>query len=142
MAAALFLSSCAGLVGPPGGADAERLAALVNSGTPEALSQSSSLPFLVDQEIVSLKGDVAAFWKAVRGVRLELAVIPGFPAPLVTGDTYKDFGASFETRVFFKKYLPREARLYTFTVQGGKRVMLIAKDDLFSRTVYGLKGPF
>jgi hypothetical protein len=140
--AAAALASCATFVAAPGEQAAEGLARFVNSTAPEALARASSAPFLVDQEIVSLSGDVGVFWKALKDGGVKLSSIAGAPPVAVTGETFRQFSPSFEMKVFFKKYVPGEARLYTLAAGGGKKFLLVAREEMLSRTIYGIKGPF
>jgi hypothetical protein len=140
-ACAVSLGSCATFLRPPEGGEAARLAERINSGGADALAGQSSLPFLVDQEIVQIKGDVAAFWKAVKesGIRLagtSDAVLNAGP------EAYRAFADTFEMKAFFKKYVPPGARIVSLATQAGKRVLLIIADEMFASRIYGFKGPF
>jgi len=102
----------------------------------------SAVPFLLDQEIVVLPQDVAAFWDTIAAVGFQVtepALETGEP---VGPDSYKLFYDSFEVRTYFKKYLKPNARLLTLSVHGGQRLLLLVRDRFGRRTVYGFKGPY
>jgi hypothetical protein len=137
---AASLASCATFIQPPGGGEAARLADQINSGRADALAGQSSLPFLVDQEIVQIKADVAAFWKALTESGLRFSGTP--EAAKVGPDSYQAFADTFEMKIFFKKYVPGNARIITLATQAGKKVLLVVADEMFASRIYGFKGPF
>ncbi len=138
-ACAASLASCATFLQPSGGGESARLAQRINSSGADALARESSLPFVVDQEIVQLTGDVTAFWEAVKGIRFT-----GAPDAVMNAgpEAYPAFADTFEMKVFFKKYVPRGARIVSLATEAGKKVLLVVADEMFGSRIYGFKGPF
>jgi hypothetical protein len=139
-AALLFLASCATLQRDERGV--QGIAGLVNSGQAESLAAMSTLPFLLDQEILVLPQDVAFFWKSMlaAGWRLEEPVVERGAA--AGPDSYLQFRDSLEARAFFKKYVRKGTRLLELRAGDGRRVLLLVRYTAFSRKISGFKGPF
>jgi len=140
--ALLALGSCATLQSSRDQRRVQGIAQLVNSGRAEELTAMSSVPFLLDQEILVLPRDVAFFWKSVlaAGYRLEEPKLErGGP---VGPDSYRQFRDSMEVRTFFKKYLRKGTRLLELGTGDGRRVLLLVRTTAFSRAISGFKGPF
>jgi hypothetical protein len=142
LATAALLASCATTDLSRGQGDAAQLADLVNSGQAKQLAALSAVPFLLDGEILALKGDVASFWQGVvssgyriAGASVQRSVPPG-------PDGYRDFADTMDVKVFFKKYLGKDTRLVELATSDGKRVLLLMADGFASRAIYGFRGPF
>ena len=140
LAALVALSSCATLKRDERGV--ESIARLVNAGQAERLAGMSTLPFLLDQEILVLPQDVAFFWTSMlaAGYRLEEPRLEGGSA--IGPDSYKEFRDSMEARTFFKKYVRKGTRLLELRTADGRRVLLLVRFTAFSRQISGFKGPF
>ncbi len=114
----------------------------INDGQADKLAAMSSTPFLVDGEIVSLKPDIAAFWKGIvnAGFRVEKATFElGGP---VSAESYKYFADTMEVKSFFSQYVKKDARVLAFRSTKGERIFIIVRESGSSRTIYGFKGPF
>ena len=141
-AAIMALASCATIQRSRDQSDAEAVARLINDRQPQTLAAMSSTPFLVDGEIVALKGDVASFWSGIvkAGFRVEGATLGQGSA--LTGESYKQFADTMEVKTFFAQYVKKDARILEMrTSTSGDRILLIFRDS-FSKTIYGFKGPF
>jgi hypothetical protein len=134
------LSSCATLKRDERGV--ESIARLVNTGQAGRLAEMSTLPFLLDQEILVLPQDVAFFWTSMlaAGYRLEEPRLEGGSA--IGPDSYKAFRDSMEARTFFKKYVRKGSRLLELRTADGRRILLLLRSTAFSRRIIGFKGPF
>ena len=142
-AAILVLASCASLQRAWDQGNVEAVAKLINERQPEKLAAMSSTPFLVDGEIVALKGDVASFWRGIvkAGFRVE-GVTLGQGSGL-TGESYKQFADTMEVKTFFAQYVKKDARILEMrTSTSGDRILLILRESGSSKTIYGFKGPF
>jgi hypothetical protein len=140
--AVVCLASCATIQAPREAGDAARAADLINTGRADALASSSAVPFMVDQEILMIKADIAGFWQAVAKSGLRISRAPGSAAAAAGPASAAAFADTFEARTFFKKYVPPAAKLVTFVTSTGKKVILLVKDEMFGSTIYGFKGPF
>jgi hypothetical protein len=140
LALLLVLASCATIKRDE--RRAESIAKLVNTGQAEKLVSMSTVPFLLDQEILVLPSDVAYFWKSIlaAGYKLEEPRVErGSP---VGPESYREFRDSMEVRTFFKKYLKKNARLLELKTGNGQRVLLLVRFTAFSRRISGFKGPY
>jgi hypothetical protein len=141
-AAALLLSSCASIQRAQDKGRIGQIAGLINAGDAEKLTAMSAVPFLLDQEIVPLRQDIEAFWRDVAKAGFSIegpALEKGTP---VTADSYRAFADTMEVKTFFSKYLKKGARVLELSTGSGRRIILLVRDTLFSRTLYGFKGPF
>lgn len=142
LAATLLLSSCASIQRAQDTGRVGRIAALINAGESEKLAAMSAVPFLLDQEIIPLRADMALFWRDVvrAGFRVEgPALERGSP---VSAESYRAFADTLEAKAYFSRYVKKGARVLELTTAGGARIILLVRDTLFSRTLYGFKGPF
>jgi hypothetical protein len=140
LAVLLLLASCATIKRDE--RRAESIARLVNTGQAEKLVSMSTVPFLLDQEILVLPSDVAYFWKSIlaAGYRLEEPRVErGSP---VGPESYREFRDSMEVRTFFKKYVREGARLLELKTGDRQRVLLLVRFTAFSHRISGFKGPY
>ncbi len=101
----------------------------------------SALPFLVDQDIVTLKADVDSFWKTVAGSGFSVDASAPFSTP-VTASSWREFADTMEVKTFFSKYVAEGTRILELSA-AGKRVLLLVHDEPFGKmTLVGFKGPF
>lgn len=140
--AVLLLSSCASIQRAQDQGRVGQIAGLINAGNAEKLAAMSAVPFLLDQEIVPLRQDIDAFWREVAKAGFTIdgpALEKGTP---VTAESFRTFADTMEVKTFFTRYLPKGARVLELTTGSGRRIILLVRDTLFSRTLYGFKGPF
>ncbi len=115
---------------------------LLNTGQAQKLASMSVTPFLVDGEIVLLKGDVASFWDGIVkvGFRVEGASLDqGTP---ITAESYKQFADTMEVKSFFSQYVKKDARVLSMTSSKGTHVLLLMRRDVLYLKIIGFKGPF
>jgi hypothetical protein len=142
LAGLLGLASCATLQSSGDRSRVEGIARLVNAGQAEKLASMSSLPFLLDQEILLLPQDVAFFWKGIleAGYRLREPELESGSA--VGPESYRAFRDCMEVRTFFEKYVKRGTRLLELKTADDRRVLLLVRSTAFARRISGFKGPF
>jgi len=141
-AAAVALASCASIQRAQDQGRVGQIARLINSGEAEKLTALSAVPFLLDQEIIPLRADIAGFWKDVAkaGYKVEGPELEkGSP---VSADSYRVFADTMEAKAFFARYVKKGARVLELSTGDGRKIVLLVRDTLFSRTLYGFKGPF
>jgi hypothetical protein len=141
-AAAVALASCASIQRAQDQVRVGQIARLINSGEAEKLTALSAVPFLLDQEIIPLRADIAGFWKDVvkAGYKVEGPELEkGSP---VSADSYRVFADTMEAKAFFARYVKKGARVLELSTGDGRKIVLLVRDTLFSRTLYGFKGPF
>jgi hypothetical protein len=142
LAVAISLTSCASIQRAQDQGRVGQIARLINSGEAEKLAAMSAIPFLLDQEIIPLREDIATFWRNVvkAGYKVEGPELErGQPVSAVS---FRAFADTMEVKAFFARYVKNGARVIELSTTGGRRLTLLVRDTLFSRTLYGFKGPF
>jgi hypothetical protein len=138
----LLLAACASLQQSRDDGNVQRIARLINEGRAAELTRMSAVPFLLDQEIVVLPRDVDTFWSTIIEVGFKV-LEPALEAGERVGpDSYKQFYDSMEVRTYFKKYLKKSTRLLALGTGSGQRMLLLVRDSVGHRTIYGFKGPY
>ncbi|MCD6122085.1 MAG: hypothetical protein J7K04_09640 [Spirochaetales bacterium] len=138
----LVLSSCVSFVHMQDNNSVSSFTNLINTGKTDRLVKMSKTPFLLDQEIIVLPGDIKALWANIikAGYKIkEPQLENGEP---VNENTYLEFYNSMEVKTFFKKYVKKGARIIKFKTGRGKRIMLIIEPSLFGSNIRGFKGPY
>jgi hypothetical protein len=142
VACAIALCSCASLQRARDGEAVKSVTGLVNAGQAERLATMSTVPFIVDGEIVALAADVAGFWDGIvkAGFRIEDPVLD--MGQEVGPDAYVRFADTMEARTFFERYVKKGSRIVELSTASGARILLLVRPDWFSWKVMGWKGPF
>jgi hypothetical protein len=140
--AVAVLTSCATLQRSQDEGNARQVTDLVDSGQAEKLAAMSALPFLLDQEIVLLPADTAAFWKALAAAGFHLGAAGLLRALPAAPENFSESAPSMEVKTFFKKYVHEGARILELETGAGRKVLLIIGEEAFSRKIYGFKGPY
>lgn len=141
-AAAVTLASCASIQRAQDQGRVGGIARLINSGQAEELAAMSAVPFLLDQEIIPLRADLTTFWQGVvkAGYKVEGPELEkGSP---VNAESYRAFADTMEAKAFFARSVKKGARVLELSTSGDRRIVLLVRYTLFSRTLYGFKGPF
>jgi hypothetical protein len=139
---ALALCSCASIQRARDQGNMDRLAALLSSGDWEELAKISSTPFLLDQEIILLEGDVRTFWSSIVQVGFKVQEPVLEEATRIGPESYREFRDSMEVRTFFKKYLKKNSRILQLRTSTGERILLLVTDSCCGSQINGFKGPF
>lgn len=114
---------------------------LVNYGEVETLVAQSSLPFVLDGEILFSEGTVSGFWAGFResGFLLENAV-PVVIEEVVPGTSSK-FSDSGEMEMFFDTYLVEKAVCVDLETAGGVVYLLLGEKKGDYPEILGFRGP-
>jgi hypothetical protein len=138
---ALFVFTSCASIQTRDGNDAALIVRALSTGRADLLAGMSSLPFLVDQEIVSLQADVDSFWKTMAGSGFRVDASGPLSVP-VSESSYREFADTMEVRTFFAKYVVKGTRILELS-SSGKRVLLLVHEEPFGRMlIQGFKGPF
>ena len=139
-AIALLLASCATI--GDGKVAGLKVADYIDKGQADDLTKLSSVPFIVDADIVNLPADISTFWKAIvaTGFKVNQKAV----SRLIKKDAegIKTFGDTMEIRTFFAKYIDPQAVLVELSAADGRKLLLILKDFGPKSVLYGLKGPY
>ncbi len=141
-AAAAALASCSSIQRAQDQGRMGQIARLISSGEAEKLAAMSAVPFLLDQEIIPLRADIAAFWKDVVKAGYKVVGPELEKGSPVSAESYRAFADSMEAKAFFARYVKKGARVLELSTGDGRRIVLLVRDALFARTLYGFRGPF
>ena len=139
---AVLLASCASIQRSKDEGNVERISELINDGQVDRLTAMTEVPFLLDQEIIVLKTDMATFWSTIVEVGYKVEEPTLEQGVMVGPESYKRFYESMEVETFFKKYLEKRSRLLELKTNTGQRILLLVTDTMFTRTIHGFKGPY
>jgi len=141
LAVLLLFASCGTLQRMSDEKGASWVARQLNEGRTAGLAEVSTLPFLLDGEILALPEDAVILWEglAKAGLKLEAELSRAVP---VGTDTWREFGSGRDVQVFFRKYVAEGARLFELATTGGRYVLVLYRSSWGSRAIYGFKGPY
>ncbi|MFO8063663.1 MAG: hypothetical protein ACQETQ_09720 [Spirochaetota bacterium] len=137
----VLISSCATA---PVAQRENRIMGLVDRLNGESLvrvMEVTSVPFVLDREILSLERDVETMWSNMREAGFFLLnaeideIIP------VHEDSYRRFGDTMDMRVFFEKYIPEDATLVRISSDNGDFLFLLGDKFWGVPRMYAMKGP-
>ena len=119
-----------------------QVASYINQGQADQLTKLSSVPFIIDRDIVNIPADIGVFWKAftATGFKVEQSQVSQLLARDAAG--IKAFGDTMEIRSFFSKYVDPKAVLVQLDAKDGRKLLLIVKDQGSKSVLYGFKGPY
>lgn len=135
------LSSCATV---PVAQREGRIMALVDRINGDSLTrivEVSSVPFVLDREILALETDVRTMWANLRdaGFVLVNAEIEEI-MPLRSG-SYKRFGDTMDMRVFFDDYVPDDATLVRIGSDNGDFLFVLGDRFWGVPRMFAMTGP-
>jgi hypothetical protein len=137
--ASVFMLSCASLQYVQKDEDVLKLIELINRGESETLTKLSLVPFLLDGEILMLKGDAGRLWENLKnsGFRLNGAAVAAIEP--VSDTSFSTFSDSMEVEVYFKKYVPESAKIAHVEAEGVSCTMILNGKDEGFPMIMGLK---
>lgn len=140
-AALVSFSGCATIGGPGIDVSAvEKIIFDVNQGDFEELIRLSMVPFVFDREIIMRESDVVLLWTGLTNGGFNL------PGGKVTGteklspESYTVFSESWEMKVFFEKYVPKQAYIAYVSADGRRTAFLLGKSADGTARIYGIGG--
>lgn len=123
----LVFFSCASLRFEQREADIMKIISLINGGDSAKLAEVSETPFLLDDEIIMLEGDISTLWTNITAAGFTIAGPDVYLIEQKGEDSYSTFGESMEVESFFSKYLPNTARIAR--VEGDNVKLLLLVND-------------
>jgi hypothetical protein len=136
-----FVSACATVPVAQRERRIESVIRLVNDGDVERLVELSSVPFVLDQEIIALEGDVASLWRGLvdAGLAFDDADIRRIDP--VDATSHREFGDTFEMDVYFQQYLAEDGTIVEIDSDLGGFLLLLGDKQKGYPMIFGLKGP-
>ncbi|MBN2736791.1 MAG: hypothetical protein JXR70_07395 [Spirochaetales bacterium] len=120
--------------------DMEFILSAFNEKQTDFLITQTAIPFLIDSEIILQKSDIVYYWESM----VQIGPLEGYKiGPLTklnTEDSYL-YSDSLEVKLFFQKYLPKQAYLAVIESYQGMFHMIIAYDKNNMPHIFGIRGP-
>lgn len=136
-----FVSACATVPVAQRERRIESVINLVNAGDVEQLVELSSVPFVLDQEIIALEGDVASLWSGLIEAGLEFDDADIRRIEPADSGSYREFGDTFEMDVYFQQYLAEDGTIVEIDSNLGGFLLLLGDRQMGFPMIFGLKGP-
>jgi hypothetical protein len=138
-AAVFLLSSCASVRFVQKEADVMALVSLINQGEAETLSRLTQSPFLFDREILMLAKDTKTVWKNLAEAGFALDQPKVLRIEPVSEESYRDFADVMEIEVYFRKYVPKTAKIARIESRGGSCLFILNDKQAGYPLILGLK---
>lgn len=141
LAALLFLSGCASLPTSQRESRVEALLEVLAAGEVDEAVELTSVPFLLDSEILTTEQDAKLLWsnlKEVSALFVAAEIISIRPA---WEEDYTLFNDSAEMRVFFERALPENPSLVEIATPHGRFFLLLSGRRFGTPRFVGMKGP-
>ena len=113
----------------------------INGDSLVRVMEVTSVPFVLDQEILSLEGDVETMWSNMREAGFFLLNAEIDEIMPVQKGSYRRFGDTMDMRVFFEKYIPEDATLVRISSDNGNFLFLLGDKFWGVPRMYAMKGP-
>jgi PBP1b-binding outer membrane lipoprotein LpoB len=120
---------------------ADSIISFINSGKIEQMNSMTDIPFILDDEIIMLKGDMDIFWRNIinAGFSINDAVYTD-TFDVESGD-FKLFADKMEVESYFKNYITEEAKIILIEAKNFRLIFLLDENDKGEIRIKGFKGP-
>lgn len=113
----------------------------INGDSLVRVMEVTSVPFVLDREILSLERDVETMWSNMREAGFFLLNAEIDEIMPVQEGSYRRFGDTMDMRVFFEKYIPEDATLVRISSDNGDFLFLLGDKFWGVPRMYAMKGP-
>ena len=137
----IVLSSCATMKAVPNDKAIERFIELYNSGDTVRMTEMTSVPMLIDGEIVARTGDAGFFWNRLAEAGFSFEDVDSFSTEPVDVRARLLFGDTMEVGTFFDKYVPETAVVVRVRGPGGDFILLLSGRKGRYPFIFGFTGP-
>ena len=137
----IILSSCTTMKAVPNEKAIERFIELYNSGDTERMTAMTSIPMLIDGEIVARNSDADFFWKSLDKAGFTLDGSESFTVKPLDSKSSLLFADTMEVSTFFVKYVPVTAVIVQVKGPGGDFVLLLSGRKGRYPFIFGFTGP-
>lgn len=137
----VVLSSCTTMKAVPNVKAIERFIELYNSGDTVRMTEMTSVPMLIDGEIVARTGDADFFWKRLAEAGFSFEGSNSFIVEPVDEKAKLLFGDTMEVSTFFAKYVPDTAVIVRVKGPGGDFILLLSGRKGRYPFIFGFTGP-
>lgn len=101
----------------------------------------SRVPFVFDQEIIALSGDVETLWTNLHDVGFSFAGHRVRDIRPVNSGSYREFGNTMDMEVYFDKYLAEDGTIVHIETDYGRFLILVGDRRRGLPQLFGMKGP-
>ena len=137
----IALSSCTTMKAVPKDKAIERFIELYNSGDTARMTEMTSVPMLIDGEIVARTDDADFFWNRLAGAGFSFEGSNSFVTEPVDEKAKLLFGDTMEVETFFTKYVPDTAVIVRVKGPGGDFILLLSGRKGKYPFIFGFTGP-
>ena len=137
----IALSSCTTMKAVPNDKAIGRFIELYNSGDTSRMTEMTSVPMLIDGEIVSRTGDADFFWNRLAEVGFSFEGVNSYIVEPVDDRAKYLFGDTMEVGTFFDKYVPDTAVIVRVKGPGGDFILLLSGRKGRYPFIFGFTGP-
>ncbi len=138
----MFFASCTTMKAVPNERAVSRFIGLYNTGDTDRMIRMSSIPMLIDGEIVARTSDAAFFWTRLREAGFNFQDSENsYTVEPVSRNSYILFGDTMEVRTFFDKYVPETAVIVRLEGPGGGYILLLSGRKGLYPFIFGFTGP-
>ncbi|MCD6396981.1 MAG: hypothetical protein J7L71_05535 [Spirochaetaceae bacterium] len=137
----IAFSSCTTMKVVPKERAIERFIELYNSGDAEKMTEMTSVPMLIDGEIVARTSDANFFWTRLAEAGFKFDGSEYYTIEPVTNKSSLIFGDTMEVATFFDKYVPPTAVLVRLSGPGGDFILLLSGRKGRYPFIFGFTGP-
>ena len=137
----IALSSCTTMKAVPNDKAIERFIELYNSGDTSRMTEMTSVPMLIDGEIVARTGDADFFWNRLAEAGFRFEGSNSFVVAAVDDNAKMLFGDTMEVSTFFAKYVPDTAVIVRVKGPGGDFILLLSGRKGRYPFIFGFTGP-
>ncbi len=133
--------SCTTMKAVPKERAIERFIELYNTGDTVRMSEMTSIPMLIDGEIVARNADADFFWNSLAKAGFTLDGSESFTTEPLNSNSSLLFGDSMEVSTFFAKYVPETAVIVRVKGPGGDFILLLSGRKGRYPFIFGFTGP-
>lgn len=112
----------------------------LNTANEDRLVELSSLPFLLDGEMVVREQDLRTLWHNLRTAGFTFAEADVVSVSPVDGSSYLRFADNKEVQVFFKKYVAKDAAVAEIKTKYGTFLIITGGRNWFIPKIFGFTG--
>ena len=137
----IALTSCTTMKAVPNEKAIERFIDLYNSGDTVRMTEMTSIPMLIDGEIVARNSDADHFWNSLAKAGFTLDGSESYTVEPVGSNSSLLFGDTMEVSTFFIKYVPETAVIVRIKGPGGDFILLLSGRKGRYPFIFGFTGP-
>lgn len=137
----MALFSCTTMKVVPNERAIGRFIDLYNTGDTVRIAKMTSIPMLIDGEIVARNTDADFFWNSLKKAGFTLDGSESFTVEPIDSKSSLLFGESMEVSTFFTKYVPSTAVIVRVKGPGGNFILLLSGRKGRYPFIFGFTGP-